>query len=87
MFIRRLRIYLDGNYYSKHCGGTACLANPAAQWMLAKDYRLVWDRRQCQSDHTAAPRANLPLSSALPYTEVESYVTTNAGARPLIETP
>ena len=50
------RIYLEGNYYEKHCGGAACLANPAAQWMLAKDYlaegldsvSALW-RRLCNS--------------------------------------
>ena len=32
------RVFLDGNYYQPDCGGTACLANPTAQWMLATDW-------------------------------------------------
>jgi hypothetical protein len=77
------RIYLDGNYYEKHCGGAACLASPATQWMLAKDYLADW---LGVSVHAQAPPlrlANLPLESALPHTQVEAYVTANAGARPL----
>jgi hypothetical protein len=77
------RIYLDGNYYEKHCGGAACLANPAAQWMLAKDNLA---EGLGVSVHALAPPlrvANLPLTSALPYTHVEPYLTANAGARPL----
>ena len=77
-------IYLDGNYYDKHCGGTACLRSPEAQWMLAKDYLSDWGGVSVH--HASAPPLaldNLPLASALPYTQVEGYVTANAGARPL----
>jgi hypothetical protein len=72
-------IYLDGNYYDRHCGGTACLASPAAQWRLVKD-------KVGGSIHASTPPLaldNLPLSSALPASQVESYLTANAGARPL----
>jgi hypothetical protein len=77
------RIYLDGNYYERDCGGTACLASPAAQWMLARDY--MWDWLGVSIRATTPPLAinNLALSSALPYAEVEAYLEANAGARPL----
>ena len=77
------RIYLDDNYYEKHCGGNACLASPSAQWLLAKDYVADFS---VLSVHALLPPlriANLPLASALPHTQVESYVRANAGARPL----
>jgi hypothetical protein len=51
--------------------------------MLAKDYLADW---LGVSVHAQAPPlrlANLPLESALPHTQVEAYVTANAGARPL----
>ena len=77
------QIYLDGNYYAKHCDGTACLASPSAQWMLAKDYRMAWYGDNIRAMSPPLSLSNLPLSSTLPYTSVESYVTANAGARPL----
>ena len=77
------RIFLNGNYYAKHCGGTACLSSPAAQWMLAKDYKFDWEQVNVRANSPPLELTNLPLSSALPYTEVERYLTTNAGARPL----
>ena len=72
-------IYLDGNYYDRHCGGSACLASPAAQWGLA------WDGVGGSIHASTPPLAldNLPLSSALPASQVEGYLTANAGARPL----
>lgn len=74
------QIYLTGNYYAPHCGGgSACLSSPSAQWRLAKD----WGG---PSVHAASPPlqlSNLPLSSAMPYNEVEGFLTANAGARPL----
>jgi hypothetical protein len=76
-------IYLDGNYYSKDCNGTACLANPAAQWMLAKDYMADWNGVNIRATTPPFSVASLPLSSALPYGQVETYVKANAGARPL----
>ena len=72
-------IYLDGNYYDRHCGGTACLASPAAQWRLVRD-------GVGASVHASTPPLaldNLPLWSALPASQVEAYLTANAGARPL----
>ena len=55
------RIYLDGNYYDKHCGGSACLASPAAQWMLAKDsgglQRSRYGTAACARQSTAVVRA------------------------------
>ena len=77
------RIYLDGNYYEKHCGGAACLASPAAQWMLAKDYMADWLGVSVRALAPPLTLANLPLASALPHARVEAYVTANAGARPL----
>jgi hypothetical protein len=73
------QVYLDGNYYAKHCGGTACLANPSAQWMLARNNLGT----NVGVSTPPLSLANLPLSSAMPYTQVEAYVTKNAGARPL----
>jgi hypothetical protein len=77
------RIFLDGNYYADHCRGTACLASPDAQWMLAKDYKFEWERLSVRAASPPIDLKNLPLSSALSYTEVERYVAANAGARPL----
>lgn len=77
------QIYLDGNYYAKHCGSTACLASPSAQWMLAADTKM---ESQGVSPRVMTPPlslANLPLSSVLRYDQVEEYLTANAGARPL----
>ena len=76
------RIYLDDNYYEKHCGGSACLASPTAQWRLAKDY-LAFSGLSVHALLPPLRLANLPLASALPHTQVELYVTANAGARPL----
>ena len=77
------RIFLDGNYYVKHCGEMACLASPSAQWMLARDYKLDWERVSVRANSPPLDLMNLPLSSALPYTDVERYLVANAGARPL----
>jgi hypothetical protein len=77
------RIYLDGNYYDKHCGGTACLASPIAQWMLAWDAKLSWEGINVRATTPPLSVANLPLSSAIPYTNVEEYLKANSGARPL----
>jgi hypothetical protein len=71
-------IYMDGNFYEKHCRGVACQTSTEAQWMLAAD--LIGE-----SVHASVPPlelSNLPLSSALPYTEVETSLVSNAGARP-----
>jgi hypothetical protein len=76
------QIYLDGNYYSNDCNGTACLANSNAQWMLAKDYMADWNGVNIRATTPPFSVASLPLSSALPYTQVEAYVKANAGARP-----
>jgi hypothetical protein len=76
-------IYLDGNYYARHCGGTACLGSPQSQWMLAKDYLSDWGGVSVHASTPPLALDNLPLSSALPYTQVEGYLTANAGARPL----
>ena len=64
-------IYLDGNYYDRHCGGSACLASPAAQW------RLAWDGVGGSIRASTPPLAldNLPLWSALPASQVEGYLT------------
>jgi hypothetical protein len=51
--------------------------------MLAKDYKFEWERLSIRAASPPIDLKNLPLSSALPYTEVERYVTANAGARPL----
>ena len=77
------RIYLDGNYYASDCDGAACLASPIAQWMLARDYKFEWERVNVRASSPPLELTNLPLSSVLSYTEVERYVTANAGARPL----
>jgi hypothetical protein len=76
------KIYLDGNYYQPHCDGTACLASPMAQWMLAKDQRSGWDGVNIRADTPPLSVDSLPLSSALPYWQVEEYLKANAGARP-----
>jgi hypothetical protein len=80
------RIYLDGNYYAAHCGGTACLVSPESQWMLAIDHP-GWQGRNVHASTPPISLANFPLSSMLPYTQVESFVTANAGARPLDRDP
>lgn len=77
------RIYLDDNYYEKDCGGSACLASPSAQWLLAKDKVALFFGLSIRALLPPLRIANLPLASALPHTQVESYVTANAGARPL----
>jgi hypothetical protein len=73
------QIYLDGNFYEKDCGGGACLASSSAQWRLVKD----WAGGKGYTTTPPIALDNLPLSSALAYSDVESYVTANAGARPL----
>ena len=77
------QIYLNGNYYADDCGGTACLASTAAQWLLAKDYKMDWEGVNVRAATPPFSVATLPLSSARPYTEVESFVMANAGARPV----
>jgi hypothetical protein len=77
------RIYLDGNYYEKHCGGATCLASAAAQWMLARDYLAEWAGVSIRALAPPLTLANVQLASALPHTQVEVYVTANVGARPL----
>ena len=77
------RIYLAGNYFASQCGGTACLDSPVAQWMLAKDFKMEWEGVDIRATTPPISLPNLPLSSALPYTQVESFLTANAGARPL----
>jgi hypothetical protein len=77
------QIYLAGNYYEKHCGGTACLASPSAQWMLAKDYKGEWEGVNVRATTPPFSVGTLPPSSALSYGQVEAYVKANAGARPL----
>jgi pectate lyase len=76
------RVYLEGNYYQKHCGGTACLASPTAQWMLARDLA-IGGGKNVRATTPPLSLTNLPLFSAMPYTEVETYLRANAGARPL----
>jgi hypothetical protein len=76
------QIYMDGNYYAKDCGGTNCLASSSAQWSLAND--MANDSGvNVRANSAPFSIASAPLSSAMPYTSVESYVTANAGARPL----
>jgi hypothetical protein len=80
------RIYLEGNYYAKHCPSNTCLTSTAAQWSLVRNLSPV----PVSTLRAAAPPislSNLPLSSAMPYTQVESYVVANAGARPLDRDP
>ena len=77
------RIYLDGNYDARHCAGTACLASPAAQWMLARDYKQAWEGVNVRAMTPPLELSSLPLSSVMRYTAVEPYVLANAGARPL----
>jgi hypothetical protein len=77
------QIYLAGNYYEKHCGGTACLASPSDQWMLAKDYKGEWEGVNVRATTPPFSVGTLPPSSALSYGQVEAYVKANAGARPL----
>jgi hypothetical protein len=77
------RIYLDGNFYEAHCNGLACLAGPAAQWMLARDFKMEWFGISVRASAPPLQLANLPLSSALPRTIVESHLKANAGARPM----
>jgi hypothetical protein len=83
----RTRIYLEGNYYSKHCGANnACLASPQAQWGLVRN----WSATPVATLRAPAPPLsldNLPLSSVMPYTQVESFLLANAGARPLDRDP
>lgn len=76
------KIFLDGNYYAKHCEGTVCLQSPTAQWMLAFD-SAVASGVDVKATTPPLTLANLPLSSVMPYTQVEAYLTANAGARPL----
>ncbi len=76
------RIFLDGNHFAPRCSGTACLASPQAQWVLAYD-KPGMQGRNLHADKPPLTLANLPLSSLMPYTAVEAYVTANAGARPL----
>ena len=83
----RTRIYLEGNYYARHCGPRdACLASPAEQWRLIKN----WSGLPVASLRAATPPLsldNLPLSGVLPHTRVEASVLANAGARPLDRDP
>jgi hypothetical protein len=76
------RIYLEGNYAEAQCGDGACLASPAAQWALAKDYLWNWARISVRASTPPLELANLPLSSALPYSAVEAFLLANVGARP-----
>jgi len=80
------RIYLQGNYYAQNCGGSACLSSTQAQWSLAYDIPGL-QGRNVHADTPPLSLANLPLSSLMPYTQVESYLTANAGARPLDRDP
>ena len=78
------RIYLDDNYYEKHCGGSACLASPAAQWMLAKDNlaEVFWS--QCpRSDFHRCESRICRSRQRCRIRRLNRYVTANAGARPL----
>jgi hypothetical protein len=51
--------------------------------MLAKDYKMDWEGVNVRATTPPFSVASLPLSSALPYAQVESFVKANAGARPL----
>jgi hypothetical protein len=76
------RIYLEGNYYARHCGDKACLSSPEAQWRLVKN----WSGLPVSTLRASSPPltlSTLPLSSVMPYTQVEASVLANAGARPL----
>jgi hypothetical protein len=77
------RIFLSGNYFEHDCNGTACLESPSAQWSLAQDTKMDWEGVNVRASSPPLTLANLPLASALPYTAVEAFVTSNAGARPL----
>jgi hypothetical protein len=76
------RIFLEGNYYVQDCDGAACLASPLAQWMLARDFKREWEGVDIRATTPPLTLTNLPLSSALAYTQVESFLKANAGARP-----
>ena len=76
------QIFMDGNFYERHCRGV-CQASTAAQWMLAKDFKMDWIGVSVRASSPPLYLSNLPLSSALPYTDVERSLTANAGARPL----
>jgi hypothetical protein len=80
------RIYLQGNYYAPDCGGTTCLTSTQTQWKLAYDIPAL-QGRNVHADAPPISLANVPLSSVMPYTQVESYLTANAGARPLDRDP
>jgi hypothetical protein len=51
--------------------------------MLAQDYMADWNRVSVRAATPPLELANLPLTSALPVSEVEGFVKANAGARPL----
>jgi hypothetical protein len=76
------QIYLSGNYYEKHCPNNECLENPSRQWMLAKDFSWDWFHVNVRATTPPLQLANLPLSSALPPSQVEGFLLRNAGARP-----
>ena len=76
------QIYLAGNYSEKHCPNDACLENPSTQWMLAKDFSRDWYHVNIRATTPPLQLANLPLSSALPPSQVEEFLLANAGARP-----
>jgi hypothetical protein len=76
------QIYLEGNYYEKHCPGGTCLNSVSAQWMLARDYPRDWYGINIRAASPPLNLANLPLSSALPADAVEGFLVANAGARP-----
>ena len=81
------RIYLEGNYYARHCGpNKACLANSAEQWRLVKNWSTV-PISTLRASSPPLTLTNLPLSSVMQYSEVEAAVLANAGARPLDRDP
>ncbi len=51
--------------------------------MLARDFKMDWFGVSVRASAPPLQLANLPLSSALPQTIVESQLRLNAGARPL----
>jgi hypothetical protein len=77
------KIYLDGNFYQKHCADMACLGSPSAQWRLAIDPKWDWEHVSVRATAPPLSLTNLPLSSVMAYSEVEPYLTANSGARPL----
>jgi hypothetical protein len=79
---RGSQIFLSGNYYERDCNGVACLANPTTQWQLATDFAGP-QGNNIRATTSPIALANLPMSSVMPYSQVEAWVLDHAGARPI----